>query len=133
MKKPVYCVIASKLAAMANCESKGNMEWYERHQSAIEYIIKNHLPHGSGIDAGVKIDFDRSTEERIVLSFGFHHMDDNGFYNGWTEHDAIIKPSLAYGFTLRITGKDRRGIKEYLHETFHYVLSREIEEFPDIY
>lgn len=127
MKKPVYSVIASKLAAMANCLKSGNFQWYENHKYAIEEIIKNHLPRGSGIDAGIKIDFDKSNADKIVFTFGFHHMNEGGYYDGWTEHEAIIKPSLAFGFTLKITGKDRNFIKEYLHDTLHHSLTQEIE------
>jgi hypothetical protein len=84
---------------------------------------KNHLPSGSGVDRGCKIDLDDSGPEKIVITFGFHHMDEHGSYDGWTDHKAIITPSLHFGFNLRITGKDRNGIKEYLSDLFHRVLS----------
>jgi len=55
-------------------------------------------------------------------------MDENGYYDGWTEHQAIITPSLSWSFNLKITGKDKRGIKEYLRDLFEQVMSEEWEE-----
>lgn len=53
-------------------------------------------------------------------------MNENGMYDGWTEHKAIIKPSLVFGLDLKITGRDRNGIKEYLHDTFMQALTDEV-------
>jgi hypothetical protein len=53
-------------------------------------------------------------------------MNDNGMYDGWTTHQVIVTPSLAFGFTLKITGRDRNQIKDYLSETYHYALEQHI-------
>jgi len=106
------------------------LDWETKNKKAtlyLEWVEKNILPRGSGVDSGTKIK-ENSTSEKIVLSFGFHHMDENGYYDGWTEHQAIITPSLSWSFNLKITGKDKRGIKEYLRDLFEQVMSEEWEE-----
>lgn len=120
MKYKLYQEIASLCGAYHRCVEKGN-DFAEKHLTRLHEIEKNELPRGSGIDSGTKIDIDESGDEKIVLLFCFHHMNENGFYDGWTGHKAIITPSFS-GFSLRITGRDRNGIKDYLHETFSYVL-----------
>jgi len=75
------------------------------------------LPNGSGIDSGCKVDIENSGKNKVVIEFSFHHMNENGYYDGWTEHKAIFKPSLT-GIELKITGKDRNMIKDYLHDLF---------------
>jgi hypothetical protein len=52
-------------------------------------------------------------------------MNENGYYMDWTEYRVIVKPSLAFGFTVRITGRDYNGFKEYAYELFNEALSGE--------
>jgi len=54
-------------------------------------------------------------------------MNESGAYDGWTEHKLIVSPSLLFDLDLRITGRDRNGIKEYLHDVFSAALQTEIE------
>lgn len=133
MKRPVYQVLAGKLLAMENCAKSDDIDkfdgWFNRHKEAAERVVKNYLPRGSGFDSGAILDFDKSNSERLVLLTSFHHMNDSGMYDGWTDHAVIVTPSLAHGFTLRVTGKDRRGIKEYIAETFGLSLEQEVEEY----
>ena len=113
-----YQRIASALVAMENCRASGNLEWELKHEETIHAIVKNELPSGSGFDAGTKIDLERSKPNKLVFAVDFHHMDENGFYDGWTAHEVIITPSLAFGFEIRVTGRDRNDIKDYIAEVF---------------
>jgi len=121
-----YQVIAAAVQARINCQERSNTEWFERWTETIEKETGN-LPSGSGIDSGVKFDYDASMPEKLVFTFGYHHMDENGMYDGWTEHTLIVTPSLQFGFHIRITGKDRNQVKDYLYETFQYALSEEVD------
>ena len=93
-----------------------------------EDLVKEHFPSGSGFDSGTSIVWDKCKHNKIVLRADFHHMDDNGYYCGWSEHEVIIVPSFSFGFDLRVTGRNKRNIKEYIEDTMHYVLSKEIGE-----
>jgi len=110
------------IQAMKHCLKSGNVEWYDKHDATLNNISKHYLPSGSGIDAGCTINIDESNENKIVINFSFHHMDENGFYDGWTDHKVICKPSFD-GFNLRITGKNKNGVKEYLYDTFDSCLN----------
>ena len=124
MKRKLYQAIASKLTAMANC---GNIEWLERHEAAATALAE-HLPSGSGFDRGSFIDFEASKPNKLVIITSYHHME-NGFYVGWTEHKIIVTPSLANGFDIRVTGRDRNGIKDYIGEVFHSALAAEVDDY----
>ncbi len=115
-------LIAHRLAAYHNCQAKGNTEWEAKHMQAIEDCMKRTAPSGSGIDCGTKLD-DSSTPDKLVFTLSYHHMDEHGSYAGWTDHTVIVTPSLAFGFNLKITGRDRNQIKEYLHEVYQGWLS----------
>lgn len=121
--------IASTLQAMRNCEKSGNAEWLVKHRERLEQIQRNDLPSGSGLDSGTTIDLDKSTSTKIVLHTSFHHMNDAGMYDGWTEHTLTITPAFG-GIDIKIGGRDRNGIKEYLHEVFYYNLTaqRDVEQ-----
>lgn len=125
--KPIYQELASLIAARQNCIKSGNHDWNHNHTQRMHDICKNHLPSGSGIDCGTKIDLDSSHAEKIVFQVEFHHMDEHGGYDGWTTHQVIVTPSLAFGFNLKLTGGDRNQIKDYLAETYNYALKQLIE------
>ena len=121
----VYRKIALTYGALQNCRNSGNTEWEEKHTETLEAIADNILPRGSGCDSGTTIDLLNSKPERIILHTSFHHMDEYGGYDDWTEHDVIITPSLQFNFHLRITGRNRNDIKDYMHETFTCLLHDE--------
>ena len=118
MKTINVCELATVLNAYQNCISRKNAEWEEKHRDRLSSILSN-LPSGSGLDNGVQFDFINSNSNRLRFGFGFHHMDENGSYDGWTEHDMVIKPSFMGGFDIKISGIDKNGIKEYLYDTFN--------------
>lgn len=115
--------IASTIQARKNCQASGNTDWHDKHDDTLRWIEKNLLPSGSGIDCGTKIDDDSSRSEKVVLTFSFHHMDENGCYCGWSDYRCEVTPSFS-GIDCRIVGRDRNMAKEYLGDTFHYALSR---------
>ena len=127
MKKPLFVHLSSKLNAVENCIARNNLEWLSRHQDRISSLVKDFMPSGSGIDCGTKL-CEESTSEKLTFDVAFHHMDEHGGYDGWTEHKVIVTASLQFAFSLKITGRDRNRIKEYLHEVYHYALSQMVEE-----
>lgn len=74
------------------------------------------LPSGSGFDAGTKLVF--ADDSRIVFETEFHHMNDGGFYDGWTKHKVTIRASLSLGFITTVSGKNRNDIKCYIADVF---------------
>lgn len=146
--KPLYAILASALQALHTCNDRaessrtsfahtgvenidGNKQHWlnmiDMHADKIESLCKQYLPHGSGFDSGCTMDMEASKPNRLIFSADFHHMNDNGYYDGWSTHQVILTPDLAFGFTMRITGRDRRQIKDYIAGTFHSVLSQQLE------
>jgi hypothetical protein len=116
--------IASSVARL-NCIPSSKTTWENRHEAMIEYLVKNHLPSGSGFDSGTQIDLDKSTGDKLLVSTSFHHMNEGGHYDGWTEHVITVTPAFD-GFNLRIGGRDRNDIKDYIGDSFHHDLSTTI-------
>jgi hypothetical protein len=111
-----------------SCEASGNSEWSRKHRERIETLVQKHFPSGSGFDVGTGIDLDASSEEKLVLHTSFHHMNEGGMYDGWTDHIIRVYPSLAFGFRTTISGRDRNQIKEYMGECFCNALSAEVTD-----
>jgi hypothetical protein len=131
--QPLYREFSSVLQAIQNCRNTGNNSWLEKHEDTLHKLVQ-FLPHGSGIDSGPDFNWDKSNPEnpeKLVFDFSFHHMNDSGMYDGWTDHTLIVKPSLLFGIDLRITGRDRNQIKEYLYETFQHTLESLVWQTPD--
>lgn len=116
--------IASKLQAAENCRNDST-DKYNAHISDIEHFLRVHAPHGSGIDSDVRIDLSKSRENRIVLDVSFHHMNIDGYYTCWSDHQVVVTPSLVHGFNIRVTGKNINDIKEYLSDVFQYFLAQD--------
>lgn len=62
----------------------------------------------------------------IIGVVSHHHMNDVGFYTGWTHHKFVVKPSLQFGFELKVGGRNRNGIKDYLHDALTDWLYEEV-------
>lgn len=123
---PIYREFAALIAAIANCRKSNNGEWLDKHSENVEFLCKNYMPSGSGIDSGTKIDMDKSTPEKLVFYTSFHHMNDCGMYDGWTEHTITVRASLQFGIDISIGGRDRNQIKEHLHDTYHHALHQKV-------
>ena len=98
----------------------------EAARERIHKIAYNHLPSGNGIDNGVKVDIENSTPDKIILTFSFHHMDENGYYDRWNDYKVWIRPSLAWDFSIYIRGRNRNMILDYLYDLFNYAFNEEI-------
>lgn len=128
MDNQLASAMAMMLQAIDNCKASGNKEWEEKHKDRLDWLVRNEMPSGSGIDTGTKLD-DESTPERLVFTCSFHHMDESGGYDGWTEHKVIVTASLVHGIFIRVTGRDRNDIKEYLHEVYAHCINR-VDNWP---
>ncbi len=117
MAQVIEC-IAGSFDAMGRAEP----EWGERHKDRILAIVKKHMPSGSGFDSGTSFDFDKSKPDKLVFNTYFHHMNDGGYYDGWSEHSVIVTPAFR-GFNLRVTGKNKNDIKDYIGDIFYNALS----------
>lgn len=136
MPRPLYQALSSLIDARARCIDKAattegdqHAHWADMcdmHTDRINDIMKNSAPSGSGIDSGTKLDWDLSEPERLVFDVGYHHMNDGGYYDGWTEHAISVRPSLQFGFTLKISGRNRNKIKDYLHDVYYTWLTQEV-------
>lgn len=118
MDKIKLSELANAIQAYKNCIKNENNEWMDKWDDAIQQA-NDKLPSGSGLDSGCKIVVSDSNRNKIVIAFSFHHMDQAGSYDGWTDHQLIITPAFIGGFDWRITGRNRNEIKQYLYDLFN--------------
>lgn len=135
MKRTVYVEIASALDAMRRCNRDHEKpgfnhlyEWIKRHEDRAVTLTREYMPSGSGFDNGTHIYLRECQNDKLVFMVSFHHMDENGYYDGWTEHKIVVTPSLVHGLNIRITGPNRNDIKEYLAEAFRDALTSTFEQ-----
>ncbi len=105
------------------------MSWVEAYAKASTVLhpsidgvieaLEADLPRGSGIDNGCRVK--RSDPSTVVITFGYHHMNGDGYYTDWADYRATIRATFG-GPELRVYGQDRNGLIDHLHETFHYAL-----------
>ena len=55
-------------------------------------------------------------------------MDEHGSYDEWTDHTVIVTASLIHGLNIKITGRNRNDIKEYLRDVFYDFLKHVFTE-----
>ena len=119
--------IAQTLDALHRC-----IEW-SRDGRDMGPIIATHyntlrrlqtlLPSSSGIDNGTQILEGVSSLDDVKLGMEFHHMNADGYYTEWTAHTITCRPSFLGGLRLTISGPNRNGIKDYLHEVYDATLN----------
>lgn len=126
-KVALYRQLAMIMSAIVNCRGLKNETWERIHRASALNLAYNCMPSGSGIDMGTRIDLDSSTADKLVFTFSYHHMDENGMYSGWTDHTLTVRPDLISGFKMTIGGPNRNDVKDYLYETFDIALREEVE------
>ncbi len=97
--------VAQALSMALQCENEDRVK-----------EIMQDAPSGSGFDSGTQLD-DKSTPKKLIFDTSYHHMNEAGFYIGWTDHSVIITPGFR-GVDVCVTGKNYNGIKDYIGDVF---------------
>lgn len=123
LPRKLITIISSAIEARSNCLKNGN-EYAAKWDELLDTIQREYLPSGCGIDSGTTIDVDDCNRGRVVLNTAYHHMNEGGYYDGWTEHRVIVSPEFD-GITIDVKGRNRNDIKDYLAETLDHCLNEE--------
>lgn len=127
MARYLYSELATAIVARDNCKKSNNLEWLDRWTEHIDNLV-DMLPSGSGFDNGTKLNEDRSHTCKLVFETSFHHMSDSGMYDGWTEHTVTVTPTFGAGsMDIRVSGRNRNDIKEYIADSFYQALTTEVK------
>ena len=117
------------LGAWRRCKGGQGTPGCEERWDDYIYLLERKLPHGSGLDAKVEFVREKCNSRRVVITADFHHMDSNGYYAGWTDHEIIVTATHD-GPDIRVTGRNRNGIKDYLAKIFYYALQQKAPAYP---
>jgi len=124
--------IASKIASLTDAIRRWenydpesiSAHFAPKYRAERETLIREHLPHGAGIDAPITLDEERSNDHRLVFEVPFHQMDDEGYYCGWTTFRVTVTCSIAYGLSVKATGRGRFGLRDYVEEMMQYAMTQ---------
>lgn len=124
---PLYVALASLCQRYHNLHRQPELrrEMEEHCLEEAHRLVREYMPSGSGFDAGTELVIDVCDASTLVFKTAFHHMDEHGGYDGWTEHKVKVTAEFG-GFDIYVGGRDRNQIKDYIAETFHYALSQEV-------
>jgi hypothetical protein len=121
----VYQRLAMAFNAYKNCLITDNTVWGAKWNDEVDNICRDYLPHGSGFDMGVKLNYEKSKPNKLVFDCPFHHMDSNGYYSGWIDYTVVLTPDFINGYIVDIKGRDYNNWKDYAYDTFYYVFSQD--------
>ena len=113
--------LALAVVALENCREHDNAEGEARWEQRIVDIMQA-APSGGGIDSGTQFLESESMALKLLFRVWFHHVDENGYYDGWTEHRVTVRPTFN-GIDIKVSGRNRYDIKEYLTEVFEHWLT----------
>lgn len=121
----LYQAIARNINNSINHQDERDNVWIDN----LEIIINDHFPSGSGFDGETYIDIEKSTAEKIVIYTEYHHMNENGYYDGWSRLKIVVKPSLLWDYSFKITGIKRKYSidRDYFMDIIGDFLEKEIE------
>lgn len=128
MKTKVYKALANVARVLNGSHgTQSSMTALDFQTQMMDKLVKL-APSGSGFDSGTQFLSDESSDNKLVFETSFHHMDEHGGYCGWSDHRVIVKPSLLFEIELRITGKNKNGIKDHIYQVFHDYLTSDFEQ-----
>lgn len=111
--------------ALDNCKRNHNGEWRVRWHERLNALVQL-IPSGSGIDQTPRTELGVEIEpDAIRFDVGYHHMNSDGFYTGWTEHTVTIRPAFD-GINVRVSGPNRNDVKDYIHEVMNHAFTRHV-------
>ena len=123
--------VYQKMARLVDWNPTGSYIISKNEQ--MEDLVKNYLPSGSGFDGDISID-EKSTDEKIIIHVEYHHMDINGFYDGWSTFKVIITASMAYNYLVQVKGESvvskyfyHAGFDDFVISVFRDCLDKEME------
>ena len=120
----VIKAIVQAITAQENCERNGAPITAQMWGEVIRRLASECLPSGSGFDAGTTIG--GAGDRCVFLHTSYHHMNQHGFYDGWTEHTISVRPSFLHELDISIGGRDRNGIKDVIHDAMNAALRAEV-------
>lgn len=131
LKQPLYLALASLIQRkefLANRPQFNDKtrEMLEHVETTLERVVNAYLPNGSGFNAGTELLEDECKDDKLVFMVGYHHMNEHGYYDGWTHHKIVVTPSFT-GFNVTVGGRDKNEIKDFIAETFYDCLTTHIE------
>lgn len=99
-----------------------------------ELFFCHALPHGSGIDYNWQVD--RRSDGRLVLSNGYHGMNDWGMYVSTVDFSIIVDDLKEKNFRIVCHAKNRYWVNywdlpDYLDELIYWAMVQAEEELDD--
>lgn len=135
MKIRLYQAIVFNGMSRMHCAKNGNLEWEKIWNERLNEL-QELLPSGGGLDSGIFIIRDTITAHNFVLTGKYHHMNEQGYYDGWYHWNAVVRPSFLSEIEVDIEWvdlppPDRDSVDESICENIRDVLvSTNVDRYP---
>lgn len=108
---------------------QANLDNAELH---VRFYASEFLPHGSGIDNGCVVDIKKSSLSKIILSVDWHHMDEHGYYDGWSTYTVTIAATFGDMHHIKVTGgRKDETVKNCIVQALDMAFANDVtEEMP---
>lgn len=133
---PLYRAMAHRLAQIANLQEAARPlddPFLVEAKQALKDLI-DELPHGSGIDCDWHVTGERPGGEhgckKLILRNSYHHMDECGGYDGWTDFKVTVTGDLLSDIDVLVQGRfpaKYADTRDYLCEILTHALKEEVE------
>lgn len=132
--QPLYLSLAVLRSRHYNLMQHDNPSETQREaifaiEQELDRLTREYLPSGSGFDRGTfffTADPDAQLKPVLRFTTSYHHMNEHGVYDGWTQHQIKAEPDFG-GLRVTVQGSNRNQIKDYIGDMFYAAL---IEPVP---
>lgn len=132
--RPLYQQFATSFTAYQNCikDENNDSPWEHIWECVINDMTRYHMPRGSGFDGGVDLSLRESKEDKLVFYTSYHHMDEHGSYDGWSDWRVTVTPSLQFGYKIRAVVINGRRVKSWDRDYIVECLDLSLSEMVDM-
>lgn len=108
----MYQALAQFLAGMRSQSS--SLNHVLKCKMRLAHVVDNYLPSCNMRNINKTFLHYSSSPKRLIFHTSYQHDD-----RTWTDHKVVVTPSLMYDAPdIKITGKNKNQINDYLHEVF---------------
>lgn len=138
MEQKLYVVLAQAVSTYSTYKNLAQQQEFGDNRLESELLaavanqimkyVETYMPVGGDIE-DTRLVLAESTQNTLVFSCSFHHMNRNGFYDGYTYHKIKVMPSMLFEIDVRARGQNKNDVKDYLEEIFFYALVQSVKPY----
>ena len=123
MKTTLVSALINTSKLIDNYKSSDHTDWAAFHEEKLAKLCRDHLPRGIGV-FGVSVA--ATTDTKAVFYCLYRHTDKHGYFVCNTAYRIVVRPTFT-GLAIRVLGRNKYNVKEYLADQFRDALERIVD------